>query len=206
MSPAGTPPDFRDLVGDEGSPEELAKLQRAHEMLIAAGPPPELSPRLAEPPKAPARERESWFHRWRSPAAFGLATAVAAAAFGVGYLVGSGPEGFPESRSLTMRGVGQLASASATLAVGAQDPVGNYPLKMTVHGLPRAPKGGWYELLLSKNGRPTLPCGTFLAAQRPVTVRLSVPYDLSEFPKLFDGWVVTLHVPKQQHVPVVMTT
>jgi hypothetical protein len=206
MSPARTPPDFRDLVGDEGSPEELAKLQRAHEMLIAAGPPPELSPRLAEAPKTPAREREGWFHRWRSPAAFGLATAVAAAAFGIGYLVGSGPAGFPESRSLTMHGVGQLASANATLAVGAQDAVGNYPLKMTVHGLPRAPKGGWYELLLSKNGRPTLSCGTFLAAKRPVSVRLSVPYDLSDFPKLFDGWVVTLHVPNQQHVPVVMTT
>jgi hypothetical protein len=39
-----------------------------------------------------------------------------------------------------------------------------------------------------------------------VTVQLSVPYDLSDFPKLFDGWVVTLHVPGQEHIPVVMTT
>ena len=201
-----TPPEFRDLVGDEGTPEELARLRRAHDMLIAAGPPPELSPRLAEPPKAPAREHEGRFHRWRNPAAFGLATAVAAAAFGVGYLVGSGPSGFPESRSLTMHGVGQLASAHATLAVGSQDAAGNYPLKMTVHGLPPVPKGGWYELLLSKHGRPTLPCGTFATARRPVTLQLSIPYDLSGFPKLFDGWVVTLHMPRQEHAPVVMTT
>src|SRR5262249_36852154 len=45
-------PDFRELVGDEGTPEELAKLRRAHDLLVAAGPPPELSPRLAEAPSA----------------------------------------------------------------------------------------------------------------------------------------------------------
>jgi hypothetical protein len=203
-NPAGKPPDFRDLVGDEGTPEELAKLRRAHDMLIAAGPPPDLSPRLAEPPKGPERERR--FHRWRARAAFVLAAAVAAAAFGVGFLVGSGPDEFSASRSLEMHGVGQLASAHATLAVGAQDAAGNYPLEMTVRGLPPSPDGGWYELLLSKHGRPTLKCGSFATARRSVTVRLSVPYDLSDFPKLFDGWVVTLHVPSQKHVPVVMTT
>ena len=143
---------------------------------------------------------------WSGRAAFGLAAVVAAAAFGVGYLVGNGPSGFPESRSLTMHGVGQLASAHATLAVGSQDAAGNYPLKMTVHGLPPVPRGAWYELLLSKHGRPTLSCGTFATARRPVTVQLSIPYDLSDFPKLFDGWVVTLHRPRQEHVPVVMTT
>ena len=44
------PPDFFDLVGDEGTPEELERLRRAHDLLVAAGPPPELSPRLAEAP------------------------------------------------------------------------------------------------------------------------------------------------------------
>ncbi len=204
MSPAGTPPDFRELVGDEGTPKELARLQRAHDMLVAAGPPPELSPRLAEPPKTPERERR--FHRWRPQAAFGLAAVVAAAAFGIGFLVGGHPNRFPESRSVQMHGVGQLASAHATLALGAQDNAGNYPLEMTVHGLPGTPAGAWYELLLSKQGRPTLPCGSFAVDGGSVTVRLSVPYDLSQFPKLFDGWVVTLHVPRQKHVPVVMTT
>jgi hypothetical protein len=38
-----------------------------------------------------------------------------------------------------------------------------------------------------------------------VTVRLSVPYDLSKFPKLFDGWVVVQHAPKQP-ARLVMTT
>ena len=200
------PPDFRELVGDEGTPEELEKLRRAHELLIAAGPPPELSPRLAEPPRAPGQERRR-AHRWRTRVAFGLATAVAGAAFGVGYLVANhGPAEFLDSRSLEMHGVGQLAAAHASLAVGEHDAAGNYPLEMTVRGLPRAPDGGWYELLLSKHGRPTLSCGTFATAGQRVTVRLSVPYELTDFPTLFDGWVVTLHVPDQKHVPVVMTT
>ena len=80
-------PDFFDLVGDEGTPDELAQLRRAHDMLLAAGPPPELSPRLAE---APAAARSRGHSAWgrRKGAAFLLAGAVAAAAFGVGYLVG----------------------------------------------------------------------------------------------------------------------
>jgi hypothetical protein len=201
-----TPPDFHELVGDEGTPEELAKLRRAHDLLIAAGPPPELSPRLAEPPRAPARDRRFQLTRWQTRAAFGLAATVTAAAFGVGYLVGSGPSEFSASRSIDMHGVGQLAAARATLDVGSQDTAGNYPLEMTIRGLPRSPKGGWYELLLSKGGRPTLSCGSFVTSGRSITVRLSVPYDLSKFPEAFDGWVVTEHVPRQNHVPLVMTT
>ncbi len=77
-----TPPDFRDLVGDEGTPEELAKLRRAHDMLVAAGPPPELSP--GSPTRRGRPRPESRRQRWIPRAAFGLAAAVAAAAFGVG--------------------------------------------------------------------------------------------------------------------------
>ena len=198
-------PDFRALVGDEGTPEELEQLRRAHELLIAAGPPPELSPRLVEAPASIGRTH--WLPRRRREAAFALAAGVIAAAFGIGFLVGDrGSNNFPQTRAIPMHGVGQLASAHATLAVGEQDSAGNYPLKMTVRGLPRARNGGWYELLLSKNGRPTLSCGSFSIVGQSVTVRLSVPYDLSEFPKLFDGWVVIEHVPEQRHVPLVMTT
>jgi hypothetical protein len=198
-------PDFRDLVGDEGTPEELAKLRRAHDLLIAAGPPPELSPSMAEPPRSIGNV--SWLPRRRREAVFGLAAAVVAAAFGIGFLVGDhGSKEFPESRAVPMHGVGQLASAHATLSIGEHDTGGNYPLQMTVRGLPKPPDGGWYELLLSKNGRPTLPCGSFSVGGREVTIRLSVPYDLSDFPALFDGWVVVEHVPQQKHIPLVMTT
>jgi hypothetical protein len=198
-------PDFDDLVGDEGTPEELDRLRRAHQMLIQAGPPPELSPRLAEAPAGPSSR--SLLPRRRRGAAFLLAAAVVAAAFGIGLLVGDrNSSGFTQSRAVPMHGVGQLASAHATLAVGEQDSAGNYPLKMTVRGLPNLKHGGWYELLLSKGGRPTLTCGSFGAAAQGVTVRLSVPYDLSKFPDLYDGWVVVKREPKQHQAPVVMTT
>jgi hypothetical protein len=197
-------PDFFDLVGDEGTPEELAQLRRAHDLMVAAGPPPELSPRLAEAPRAQSRTA-LLLHRRRSTAFFVAATVVAVA-FGIGLLIGDrDSSGFTQTRAVPMHGLGELASARATLGVGDQDSAGNYPLKMTVRGLPRLPDGGWYELTLSKGGRPTLPCGSFVAAAHGVTVRLSVPYDLSKFPKLFDGWVVVQHAPKQP-ARLVMTT
>jgi hypothetical protein len=198
-------PDFHDLVGDEGTPEELAQLRRAHDLLIAAGPPPELSPRLADAPTPAALQRRSFLPRRRKEAVLVFAAALVAVAFGVGYLIGDRPNEFPESRSVQMHGVAQLASAQASLAIGGHDVGGNYPLEMTVTGLPHLPAGGWYELALSKQGKPTLPCGTFAVDGRAVTVRLSVPYDLSKFPKLFDGWVVVRHAP-QQPSAVVMTT
>ena len=41
-------PDFEELIGADLSPEEQARLRRAHDLLIAVGPPPELPPALAE--------------------------------------------------------------------------------------------------------------------------------------------------------------
>ena len=44
-------PDFRELVGgDDLSTDEAARLQRVHDLLIEAGPPPELPPHLLEEP------------------------------------------------------------------------------------------------------------------------------------------------------------
>src|SRR5262249_58223553 len=53
------PTDFIELVGDDGSPEELERMRRVHELLIQAGPPAELSSELQQapppPPPPPAR-------------------------------------------------------------------------------------------------------------------------------------------------------
>ena len=40
-------PDFFDLVGDEGTPEELDELRQVHELLLSSSPPPS----LAKPPR-----------------------------------------------------------------------------------------------------------------------------------------------------------
>ena len=198
-------PDFRELVGDEGTPEELAQLRRAHDLLVAAGPPPELSPGLARAPEV-GEAQVTAFRRRRPGTVIALAAALAIAAFLVGYVVADKRTGFSASKTLQMHGVGRLAAAHASLAIGSQDVGGNYPLEMKVRGLVHLAKGGWYELLLSKHGHPTLSCGSFSVDRRTLTVRLSVPYDLRAFPKLFDGWVVVRHLPKQRNAPVVMTT
>lgn len=201
-------PDFRELIGDEGTPEELAQLRRAHDLLIAAGPPPELSPALGRAPDVRGA-KVIVFRRRRVATAFALAAAVAAGVFVAGYAVGDHHRtGFSAAHTIPMHGVGQLAAAQASIQVGKPDAGGNYPLKMNVHGLARLPSGGWYELLLSKKGRPTLSCGTFTVGESAVSVRLSVAYDLGALrkQKQYDGWVVVKHAPAQQTAPVVMTT
>jgi hypothetical protein len=200
-------PDFRELVGDEGAPEELDRLQRVHEMIVAAGPPPELSPAYEHAPKV-EESKVYEFKRRRPTAVFAVAAAVAAAVFAIGYAVGNRGNSFASAAEVPMHGLGAQRAASASIRVGKHDTGGNYPLEMSVKGLPDLPKGGWYELLLSKKGKPTLPCGDFAVDGGTTNVRMSVPYDLTELhkAKLYDGWVVVRHVPKKKAAPIVMTT
>ncbi|MGE5274907.1 MAG: hypothetical protein ACM3QU_14240 [Verrucomicrobiota bacterium] len=196
-------PDFVDLVGDEGTPEELERLRRAHQLLIAAGPPPELSPRLAEAPAT--QSRTTLAPRRRRGAAFLLAAAVAAAAFGIGFLVGGRGSGDFPSKAATKRmhpapGSG-LEIARASIVIGARDEVGNWPLLVRASGLQPLPKGQWYELYLTRGGKITAWCGAFSVKGRGrTTVRFSVPYRL----KGDVGWVVTTS--KRPRDQVLLTT
>lgn len=200
-------PDFRELVGDEGTTEELERLRRVHDLLLAAGPPPELSTAVASPPKV-EHSKVLEFKRRRPATLFAIAAAAAAAAFIIGFAVGHRQNSFSAQASVAMHGVGQAIAARGDVRVGDHDNGGNYPLEMRVEGLRHAPKGGWYELLLSKHGRPTLSCGDFVVDGGETTVRLSVPYDLPDWhkKKLYDGWVVVLHRAGQRTAPIVMTT
>jgi hypothetical protein len=201
-------PDFRELVGDEGDPEELDRLRRVHELLVAAGPPPELSPALANPPEV-EESKVLQFRRRRPATLLTIGIAAAAVLFLVGYTVGDRSTGFSaQGGAIPMHGVAQDVAARADIRIGSSDGGGNYPLQMTIRGLPHAPKGGWYELLLSKHGRPTLSCGLFAVDGGTTTVRLSVPYDLPDWhrTKRYDGWVVVLHTAGKSAAPIVMTT
>ena len=47
--------DFRDIVDTEGlTPDEEARLRRVHDLLVQAGPPPDLPPALERTPEAAA--------------------------------------------------------------------------------------------------------------------------------------------------------
>ena len=198
-------PDFRDLVGDEGGHEELDRLRRVHDLLVAAGPPPEMSPAIAHAPEI-EESKVLEFKRRRPATVFALAAAVAAAAFVIGYVVAGKQNGFESTRHLAMHGVGQLAAARAQIDIGTHDVGGNYPLNMSVRGLPTAAERRLVRAAALKHGRPTLSCGSFAVDGRSETIRMSVPYDLTEFGKLYDGWVVVRHLPKGAAAPVVMTT
>jgi len=196
-------PDFRELVGDDLTPEERARLERVHEQLIAAGPPPELPPALAQPPgESPVTT--IGLPRRRAGAMLALAAAIALIAFLGGFVAGKQGVGskFTAAHSLDMHGTAVEQNASAKIDIGELDSSGNWPLRVVIHGLPRLSKGSNYEMFLTKNGKPAASCGAFAASGSSSTVRLNAPYNL----RRFGGWVVTRHLPGSNKDPVVLST
>ncbi len=176
-------PNFDELVGTDLSPAERERLRRVHDLLVAAGPPPEMPQLLASPPlRALPRRRV---------AALLLAAALALGAFGGGWLLGAKNDEFDVRRAVPMRATANAPNASALFELGYPDDDGNWPMLVTVRGLKPLPDGGYYELLLTKDGRPVAVCGSFkVKSQGATTVRLGASYELSDF----DGWVVRPYV------------
>ncbi|HYZ75796.1 MAG TPA: anti-sigma factor [Gaiellaceae bacterium] len=185
-------PDFDDLVGEDVPAGERERLRRAHDLLVAAGPPPELSPTLARPPEVGAPV--AFLPRRRRAALLLLAAALAAAAFGGGFLTGAVTHSAsPKSAAfvVSMHGTRAAPNALASIRLEEVDAAGNWPMRLTVQGLPKLPSGGYYELYLTRHGRIAATCGTFNVHGGRTVVRLNAPYRLDRF----DGWVVTRHPP-----------
>lgn len=191
---------FEDLV-EGGAPEELARLRRAHDALLAAGPPPELPQRLSQPPRV--ARRVALLAGGRRRLTLALAAALTAAAFGVGFFLGNRGDEFPQSRAVAMRGLGATENASARIVLGEPDSVGNWPMLLRVRGLKPLEKG-WYELYLTKDGKKIAPCGPFAVKESGTTeVRMSVPYELDRY----DGWVIVAYdVETHETGPPLLTT
>ena len=183
--------NFDDMVDREGlGADEEARLRRVHDLLVQAGPPPDLPPALERPPTAPAEGELVQFPllpRRRWTLAVVAAAALIVVAFGGGYLVGHSktkPTTFATQRVVPMHG----GNALALLRVAHKDSAGNWPMQLEVNNLPtQSDSRAYYELWLTRDGKPVAACGTFRVNARTTTLRLSVPYDF----KNFDGWVVT---------------
>jgi hypothetical protein len=199
-------PDFDELVGDDLSPEERERLERVHELLVTAGPPPELTPEMERGPTlamtlgGPSRRRVE-----RRVALLAAAVTVLALAFLGGYLAGHGNGGSlagAGARTLKLIGTAQAPGALAALRVQEADPAGNWPMTLTVTGLPSLPPHGYYEVFLTRNGKVFAPCGTFLVKSETgaVSVQLNAPYHLHRG----DGWVVTRQLPGQHEAGLVV--
>jgi len=197
-------PNFDELAGGEDlSPEEAARLERVHDMLVAAGPPPELPPRLADPEPAPREDSPvAFLPRRRTGLALALAATLALVAFVGGFVAGKqrGNQ-FATRYSVTMHGTAFASNASAVIKVGNDDSNGNWPLKVEVHGLKQLPEGQFYEMYLTRHGKRVATCGTFRLSSGD-SVRLNAPYNL----RTFSGWVVTHEGRGLKVHPVVLRT
>lgn len=172
------------------------RLEQMEQLLRSAGPPPELPAGLASPPSVqPPKTFRLGLPRFQL--ALGFAAALVFSAFAIGYLVGGRGDRLEPVAELSMHAVSPASSASAELDVGEANDDGNVPIEMRVRGLPALPEGGWYELYLSRDGRPLLSCGTFTTDGERTDVRLSVGYALEEWREAgrYDGWVVTARIP-----------
>ena len=170
-------PDFDELVGTDLDEGERQRLKRVHELLVEAGPPPEL-PLLG--PVALHRRR-------RRGAVVAIAAALAVVVFAVGVAVGGRSDEPGVDFIVTMSGTAAAVGANASLTIFAIDEAGNWPMEFTVQGLDPSQSGRPYELWLTRAGDPKALCGSFLTnADGLAVVPLNAPYKF----KNFDGWVV----------------
>jgi hypothetical protein len=177
------PPEFDDLVGTEVDAAERDRLRRVHDLLVEAGPPPELSqtsaPAIGGAPVTPLRRPSR-----RRRVLLGLAAALGVVAiFTLGLVVAAGDD--PDAdRVVAMTGP---SGATASLEIFDVDEAGNWPMLIDVDGLPPAREGRLYQLWLTREGRPTALCGSFHTDDDGrAVVPMNAPWRLDDF----DGWVV----------------
>lgn len=183
-------PSFDEIVGSEFSAEERDRLQRVHELLVVAGPPPELPPQLEQAPSP-----DETVHRLRRKGFSRRTVILLAAALTIGVVFVGGfsvgrHSGGKLAQAVTMLGTRADPSAHGQLAV-FEPKHGNYEMTLAVTDL----KYGHYEVYLVRNGKPWGSCGTFRVTpgSDQVTVSFSVPYALRHG----DSWVVTRELPGQ---------
>jgi hypothetical protein len=188
---------FEELVGEIEDPVERDRLRRVHQLLLSVDPPPEASPALREPPAA---EPVRLVPRRRRTALALLAAALAATAFGAGWLASARSDDVQAEAVIPMAGTAQAGGATASIELLPQDESGNWPMNVLVRGLtPSRDRSDYYELWLTKDGKLADSCGRFTVHTGLTKIVLSVPYGLRKY----DGWVVTRH---DSDVPLLATS
>ena len=114
-------PDFDELVGPDVPEAERERLRRAHDLLVAAGPPPDLPESLASPPVRMLTRRRV--------AALLLAAALSLAAFGAGWLLADrSDESFEVRRAVEMHATANAPGAWGQIELGYPDAQGNWQI------------------------------------------------------------------------------
>lgn len=176
-------PDFRDLLGDDLTPEEELELARVDSLLRSVpGPPPEVPPSLTRRVERIGTSRPLWTRR-RVVLAVALAATLAALFFGIGRWTG---DSFDARATVEMSAAKAAPDASGQIQLGSADDAGNWKLRLVVDGLPKLTGDNYYILWLAKDGRYAGTCGTFRVDGR-TTVEMNASYRLSDY----DAWVVS---------------
>jgi hypothetical protein len=199
--------DFDQLVDvADLSPEERARLERVHQMLVAAGPPPELPGELSQPPADVGGEVVPLAPRRKRTPIVGLliAAAVAVACFGGGYVLANQAHSSSAIHAVRVVPMSGQQNSFASLRVGSADESGNWPIQLTVNGLKPLPNESRYYLMVWQNGKPAAYCGAFEVNKgRATTVTFNVAYKITPHTR----WVVTEMNPGAKFPgSVVMTT
>jgi N-acetylmuramoyl-L-alanine amidase len=188
-------PTLDELIGAETTGAERQQLQNVHEMLLEAGPPPELSPELEQGPSlsmSMGQKKRRGGVKQRAMVLLAAAIVVVMIFIG-GYLAnqGGGTSSLsPVAFKQALHGTKLAPSAEGTLEVWNASG-GNWPMTLTAVGLPKLPPHTYYEVYLVRHGKPWGSCGAFRVTsgntQGAVRVTLTAPYSL----KKGDSWVVT---------------
>jgi hypothetical protein len=183
-------PNLDELVGADATGAERERLQHVHDLLLQAGPPPELSPELEAGPNLKmtvGKRRRVVKQRALLLLAASLALLLI---FLGGYAVGNrGGSDKPALVSLTLAGTSAVPHGTrASLEVWHRKD-GNWPMTLTAVGLPKLSPHNYYEVYLIRAGQLSGSCGTFRVTnpRLPVTVSLNSPYTLEKG----DSWIVT---------------
>jgi hypothetical protein len=186
-------PNLDELIGTEATGEERERLQHVHELLLEAGPPPELSDTLESGPTlALTLGKQKRGAKPRAMLLLAAALVVVIVFFG-GYAVGdnrSGKSGNPPVLAQALQGTSLAPQAQGTLEVWNSNDGHNWPMTLTVVGLPQLAPHSYYEVYLFRHGKLGGSCGLFRVGnspQDPVRVTLTSPYQLEKG----DSWVVT---------------
>jgi hypothetical protein len=188
-------PTLEEVIGADATGAERQRLLQVHELLLEAGPPPELSPELEAGPnlKMTMTKRR---RRMKQRAMVLLAAAILVfLVFMGGYVVannsgGKSSKGAPPVLSQALEGTALVPKAEGALQVWRSKDGSNWPMTLTVAGLPALPPHRYYEVYLFRGGKIRGSCGSFRigsSSSGPVTVPLTSPYELRKG----DSWVVT---------------
>ena len=187
-------PNLDELIGTETTGAERERLQHVHDQLLEAGPPPELSDTLEAGPTLGMSLGKQQGRRTKPRVMLLLAAALGVViVFFAGYTLGGNGKnhhGTALAIAQQLNGTALVPKAQGTLQVWTSPDGHNWPMTLTVVGLPELAPNTRYEVYLLRHGTLGGSCGAFRVGskpQDPVTVTLTSPYQLEQG----DRWVVT---------------